>query len=99
MDIVLSFKVFLCYVLLVTVLVKESWAQKGGAKGAMRNRGKEGVEGEGGGGGHHAEADDDDIRKMKTKSKKCITLFAGADIREKYDCSKPRACVGLCFNR
>ena len=28
-----------------------------------------------------------------------INVFAGADIREKYDYSKPRACVGLCFIR
>ena len=49
----------------MTGLVEESWAQKGGAKGAMRNRGKGGGGGRRGGGGHHEEADDDGIRKRK----------------------------------
>ena len=59
MGIVVSFKVFLCCVLLVTVLVDLSWAQKGGAKWAMRIRGKRGGGGRRGGGGGHEEADDD----------------------------------------
>ena len=63
MGIVDSFKVFFCCVLLV--LVELSWAQKGGAKGAMRNRGKGGGGASRGGGGHHEEADDYGIRKKK----------------------------------
>ena len=62
MGIVDSFKVFFCCVLLV--LVELSWAQKGGAKGAMRNRGKGGGGGRMGGGGGHEEADDYGIMKF-----------------------------------
>ena len=38
-------------------------------------------------------------KQMTMVVDKLINLFAGADIREKYDYSKPRACIGLCFIR
>ena len=64
LEIDVCFKVSLCCVLLVTVLVERSWAQKGGAKGAMRNKGKGGGGGRREGGGGHEEADDYGIMKF-----------------------------------
>ena len=64
--------------LVMAVLVKHSVAQKGGAKGAMRNRGKGGGGGRRGGGGHHA-ADEDDVADILdnydySKPRPCVGL-------------------------
>merc|ERR1712227_897053 len=75
-------KIFLC-TCLALFFVDECIAQKGGAKGAMRNRGRGGAGGRsrGRGGGEGAEDDEEAIER----------------ILERYDYSKPRPCVGLCF--
>merc|ERR1712012_1306999 len=72
---------FWCLLMLCLMLELVS-AQKGGAKGAMRNRGRGGGgAGRRGGAGRNDGDDDDDI----------------ASILERYDYSKPRPCVGLCY--
>jgi len=68
--------------LALLVLVQLSHAQKGGAKGAMRNRGRGGGGAGRRGGARNGEDDDDDDI---------------ASILERYDYSKPRPCVGLCY--
>ena len=85
----------------VGLLLEQVNAQKGGAKGAMRGRG-----GGGGGGGRRtgggASFDDDDdecnhihIIVIYYKSFSYIV----AAMREKYDYTKERPCVGMCFLR
>merc|ERR1711915_638166 len=77
-----TMRVYLCCFFVLGLLFEHVAAQKGGAKGAMRGRG-----GGGGGGGRRtgggASFDDDDDE------------FAA--MREKYDYTKERPCVGMCF--
>ena len=67
----------------MALLLDDCWAQKGGAKGAMRNRGRGGGGGRSGGGRRDEGEEDDGIQ----------------GILGQYDYSKPRPCVGLCFIR
>ena len=77
-------KIFLCCSLLVLLFVDDAAAQKGGAKGAMRGRGK-GGKGRGGGGsraGGYQEAGD----------------FTSPEFGGGYG-GKGRPCIGLCYLR
>eukprot|EP00092_Neocalanus_flemingeri_P015308 GFUD01016556.1.p1 GENE.GFUD01016556.1~~GFUD01016556.1.p1 ORF type:complete len:116 (+),score=35.67 GFUD01016556.1:56-403(+) len=79
-------RVLLLIAALLTILISISDAQKGGAKSAMRNRGKSGGRSSGarGGGGNRA-----------TEEAASGGRFSGAG----GNSGKPRPCIGLCFLR
>ena len=72
-------------------------AQKGGAKGAMRNRGRGGGGAGRRGGSRAGDEDEDDASKWRRGRVTTYLCSTVERILERYDYSKPRPCVGLCY--
>ena len=81
------------------VWVSQTGAQKGGAKGAMRNRGGKGGGSFGGGGNRNIEEEWDGQCGLRLVVSLLLFIIniAVSTILQHYDYTKPRPCVGLCY--